>query len=181
MFITGIILLITSGLSGMVFVADQDKLQSWKAVPGQKELVPDIGPPAVVKDWQRAYPQWQPVGKGDTQEALDAMAFFLAEAALGDSLQDTSSDGTQSNGHSNNKFGEDSPLIGGGVRTPPDIGASGTASSTPPVRSESPTDEPHILPDVSPVPRHPSIPEKAPVKESEPLGQPDQFQKTPEK
>ncbi len=109
------------------------------------------------------------------------VAFSLADAALGDSLQDTYSDGIQSNGHSNNPSGEDSPLIGGGVRTPPDIGASGTASSTPPVQSESPTDEPHILPDVSPVPMHPSIPEKAPVKESEPLGQPNQFQKTPEK
>lgn len=107
---------------------------------------------------------------------LLAMAFFLAEAALGDSFQDTSSDGIQ-----NNPSGEDSPLIGGGVRTPPDIGASGTSSSTPPVRTESPTDEPHILPDVSPVPTDPSTPEKAPVKESEPLGQPDQLQKTPEK
>lgn len=105
---------------------------------------------------------------------LLAMAFFLADAALG-------ADGIQSNGHSTNPSGEESPLIGGGVRTPPDIGASGTSSSTPPVRTESPTDEPHILPDVSPVPTDPSTPEKAPVKESEPLGQPDQLQKTPEK
>ena len=112
---------------------------------------------------------------------LLAITFSLEDTALGDSFQDIPSDGIQSNGHSNNTSGEDSPLIGGGVRMPPDIGASGTSSSTPPVRSESPTDEPHILPDVSPVPRHPSIPEKAPVKESEPLGQPDQFQKTPEK
>ena len=109
-----------------------------------------------------------------------AMAFSLSEAALGDSLQNTSSGGIQSNGHSNNPSGEDSPLIGGGVRTPPDIGASGTSSSTPPVRTESPTDEPNILPNVSPVPTDPSTPEKAPVKESEPLGQPNQLQKTPE-
>lgn len=105
---------------------------------------------------------------------LLAMAFFLADAALG-------ADGIQSNGHSNNPSGEESPLIGGGVRTPPDIGASGTSSSTTPVRTESPTDEPQILPDVSPVPTDPSTPEKAPVKESEPLGQPDHLQKTPEK
>ena len=102
-----------------------------------------------------------------------ALAFSLADAALG-------ADGIQSNGHSNNPSGEDSPLIGGGVRTPPDIGASGTSSSTPPVRTESPTDEPQVLPDVSPVPTDPSTPEKAPVKESEPLGQPSQLQKTPE-
>ncbi|GJL68598.1 MAG: hypothetical protein NPIRA06_12330 [Nitrospirales bacterium] len=109
-----------------------------------------------------------------------AIAFSLPEVALGENSQDTSSDGIQSNGHSNNTSGEDSPLIGGGVRTPPDIGASGTASSTPPVRTESPTDEPEILPDVSPVPTDPSTPEKARVKESEPLGQPNQLQKTPE-
>lgn len=111
-----------------------------------------------------------------------ALAFSLGEeVALGDSFQSTSSDGIQSNGNSNDPSGEDSPLIGGGVRTPPDIGASGTASPTPPVRSESPTDEPQILPDISPVPTHPSTPEKAPVKESEPLGQPNHLQKTPEK
>ncbi|WNM56680.1 hypothetical protein [Candidatus Nitrospira allomarina] len=109
-----------------------------------------------------------------------AVVFSLTEAALGDSLQETSSGGIQSNGHSTNPSGEDSPLIGGGVRTPPDIGASGTSSSTPPVRTESPTDEPKILPDVSPLPTDPSTPEKAPVKESEPLGQPNQLQKTPE-
>jgi hypothetical protein len=112
---------------------------------------------------------------------LLAMAFFLAEAALGDNFQVTSADGIQDNSHSGHPSGEDSPLIGGGVRTPPDIGASGTSSSTPPVRTESPTDEPHIVPDVSPVPPDPSTPEKAPFKESEPLGQPDQLQKSPEK
>lgn len=111
---------------------------------------------------------------------LLVLGFYLAEPVLGDSVQDTSSDGSQSNGHSHNPSGEDSPLIGGGVRTPPDIGASGTASSTPPVRTESPTDEPQILPEVSPVPTHPSTPEKAPVKESKPLGQPNHHLKTPE-
>ncbi|WNM62676.1 hypothetical protein [Candidatus Nitrospira neomarina] len=110
-----------------------------------------------------------------------ALALPLVEPALGDSGQDTSSGGIQSDDHSKNPSGEDSPLIGGGVRIPPDIGASGTSSSTPPVRTESPTDEPDILPDASPVPTDPSIPEKAPVKESEPLGQPKQLEKTPEK
>ncbi len=109
------------------------------------------------------------------------LAFPLVEPALGDSAQDTSSYGLQSDDHSKNPSGEDSPLIGGGVRTPPDIGASGTSSSTPPVRTESPTDELHILPDVSPVPTDSLIPEKAPVKESEPLGQPNQLEETPEK
>lgn len=110
-----------------------------------------------------------------------ALAFPVVEPAVGDSAQDTSSDGIQSDDHPKMPSGEDSPLIGGGVRTPPDIGASGTSSSTPPVRTESPTDEPSILPDASPVPTDSSIPEKAPVKESEPLGQPNQFEKTPEK
>ncbi|MGP0593647.1 hypothetical protein ACTRXD_14080 [Nitrospira sp. T9] len=109
------------------------------------------------------------------------LACFQSEAALGDSVQETSPDSIQSNGHSKNPSGEDTPLIGGGIRTPPDIGASGTSSSTPPVRTESPTDEPDILPDVSPVPTDPSTPEKAPVKESEPLGQPKQLEKTPKK
>ncbi|MFZ1747472.1 MAG: hypothetical protein WBO24_18325 [Nitrospirales bacterium] len=108
------------------------------------------------------------------------MVFPLAEPVLGDSFQDTSSDRIQSNGHSKNPSTEHSPLIGGGVRTPPDIGASGTASSTPPVRAESPTDQSQIFPDVSPVPMHPSTPERAPVKESEPLGQPTHLQKTAE-
>lgn len=111
---------------------------------------------------------------------LLVMVFPLADPVLGDSFQDTSSDGSQSNGHSHNPSGEESPLIGGGVRMPPDIGASGTASSTPPVRTESPTDEPKILPDASPVPTHPLGPESAPVKESEPLGQPNHLQTTPE-
>lgn len=76
---------------------------------------------------------------------------------------------------------QDSPLIGHGVHTPADIGASGTATTTPPVRTESPTDDPQILPNISPVPSHPSNPETAPIKESEPLGQPNHLKKTPEK
>lgn len=71
------------------------------------------------------------------------------------------------------KENENSPVIGGGVRTPPDIGAAGTASATPPVRTESPTDEPQILPDISPVPAHPSDPEIPSATEIQPLGQPD--------
>ncbi|GJL58266.1 MAG: hypothetical protein NPIRA03_11230 [Nitrospirales bacterium] len=106
--------------------------------------------------------------------------FLLAKPVLGKNVQDTSSDEIQSNGHSQQPSAADSPLIGGGVRTPSDIGASGTSSSTPPVRTESPTDEPQVLPDVSPVPTHPSVPERAPVKESAPLGQPHHLQKTPE-
>jgi hypothetical protein len=120
---------------------------------------------------------------------LLAVMFPLAEPVLGDGFHGTSADGVQSKGSSDNpstfppvgSHREDSPLIGGGVRTPPDIGASGTASSTPPVRTESPTNETQILPDVSPVPTHPSAPEKAPVEENKPLGQPQHLQKMHEK
>ncbi len=118
-----------------------------------------------------------------------AMIFPLAEPVLGDGFPEASTDGIQSKGSSENQTTpppggdktEDSLLIGGGVRTPPDIGASGTSSSTPPVRTESPTDEPQIFPDVSHVPTHPSDPESAPGKESEPLGQPNHFKTMPEK
>ncbi len=112
----------------------------------------------------------------------------LAETVLGNGFDETSAE-IQSQGRSENQSTfpsvggdrEDSPLIGGGVRTPPDIGASGTASSTPPVRTESPTGDPQILPDVSTVPTDPSNPEMAPIKENEPLGQPNHLKKTPEK
>jgi hypothetical protein len=56
----------------------QEKIQGndtarWKPVPGPKELIEGIvGPPAVVKDWERDYPQYQPLGKGDTEQAPDA-------------------------------------------------------------------------------------------------------------
>lgn len=43
-----------------------------KAMPGPKELVPPFGPPAIVEDWKRHYPQYQPLGEGDTVEAPDA-------------------------------------------------------------------------------------------------------------
>ncbi len=109
-----------------------------------------------------------------------AGVFSLAQPVFGKNVQNTSSEEIHSNGHSKHPSTGDSPLIGGGVRTPSDIGASGTASSTPPVRTESPTDEPQVLPDVSPVPTHPSVPERAPVKESAPLGQPNHLQKTPD-
>lgn len=75
---------------------------------------------------------------------------------------------------------EGSPVIGGGVRNPPDIGAAGTASSTPPVRTESPTDKPAILPDASTVPQDPSNGGSVPDAESQPLGQPDHFRKQKE-
>lgn len=65
-------IVIAGSSSGMVLAADQDRPKSWEAVPGPEQLVPKIGPPAVVKDWQRNYPQAQPVGKGDTQESPDA-------------------------------------------------------------------------------------------------------------
>nr|MBA3967979.1 hypothetical protein [Nitrospirales bacterium] len=65
------LLLVTSGF-GMVFAADRAETKSWESVPGPEQLVPKIGPPAVVKDWKRDYPQAQPVGKGDTVEAPDA-------------------------------------------------------------------------------------------------------------
>lgn len=70
-FIMGLVLMAGSGL-GMALAADQDGTKHVKAVPSPKELVPDIGPPAVVNDWQRPYPQYQPVGKGDIEEAPDA-------------------------------------------------------------------------------------------------------------
>jgi hypothetical protein len=47
------------------------KKESWKPVPGSKELVQETGPPANVKDWDRDYPQKQSVGKGDTEQAPD--------------------------------------------------------------------------------------------------------------
>ncbi|MEO6203158.1 MAG: hypothetical protein ABIU05_22055 [Nitrospirales bacterium] len=114
--------------------------------------------------------------------------FLLAGPVLGDGFQETSADGIQSKGSSENQStfppvgGDraDSPLIGGGVRTPPDIGASGTASSTPPVRTESPTGEPQILPEVSPVPAYPSDPGNPSATETQPLGQPDHLKKRKE-
>lgn len=74
-----------------------------------------------------------------------------------------------------------SPVLGKGVRTPPDVGAGGTATPTPPVRSESPTGEPEILPPGSPGLPQPSDSTSAPLDEDivpssesdEPLGQPD--------
>jgi cytochrome c peroxidase len=40
-----------------------------QAVPGPKELIRPEGPPAIVKDWQRDYPQLQPPGQGDTVQS----------------------------------------------------------------------------------------------------------------
>ena len=42
-----------------------------KPKPASKDLVQEMGPPAVVEDWQREYPQLQPVGQGDTEQAPD--------------------------------------------------------------------------------------------------------------
>jgi hypothetical protein len=83
---------------------------------------------------------------------------------------------------------EELPVLGGGVRNPPDIGMAGTASPTPPVRTESPTDEPDIFPPASPGLPHPSDSTVAPLEEgepdivspsdkAEPLGQPDFLKK----
>ncbi|WP_342347623.1 hypothetical protein [uncultured Nitrospira sp.] len=108
-------------------------------------------------------------------EIMVVVLFSMAGPLLGDGAVAAAcrSENQAAFSHENRKQEkQDSPLIGNGVRTPPDIGALGTASSTPPVRTESPTDEPQILPDISPVPTHPSDQDKAPVKENEPLGQP---------
>ncbi|GJL67048.1 MAG: hypothetical protein NPIRA05_20190 [Nitrospirales bacterium] len=110
----------------------------------------------------------------------------LAEPVFGDDSNEAPTDEIQSkdrSGNSSPSMGDktkDSPILGEGVRTPPDIGASGTASSTPPVGTESPTDDPQILPDISPVPTHPLNSEMAPINESEPLGQPNHLKNTPE-
>lgn len=77
---------------------------------------------------------------------------------------------------------KDSPLIGGGIKRPPDIGAAGTASPTPPVRTESPTDEPDLLPDQSPVPSASIDSRSFPGTgrpEVEPLGDPEVIQEEP--
>lgn len=74
-----------------------------------------------------------------------------------------------------------SPVMGKGIRKPPDVGAAGTATPTPPVRSESPTGEPEILPPGSPGLPQPSDSTSAPLDEDivppsesdEPLGQPE--------
>ncbi|HNP59367.1 MAG TPA: hypothetical protein PKM72_00935 [Nitrospirales bacterium] len=111
--------------------------------------------------------------------------FPLAEPVFGDDSNEAPADEIHSKDRSENpspSIGDktkDSPILGEGVRTPPDIGASGTASSTPPVGTESPTDDPQILPDISPVPTHPLNSEMAPINESEPLGQPNHLKNTP--
>ena len=66
----------------------------------------------------------------------------------------------------------DSPVIGGGVRNPPDIGAAGTGTVKDPVRSESPTEEPSIIPPITPPKSEQSEPIEAPLLRK-PFGQPD--------
>jgi hypothetical protein len=80
------------------------------------------------------------------------------------------------------------PVLGGGIRKPPDIGAGGVATPTPPVETQSPTNEPEIVPPASlglPQPSDSTIP---PLDEGEPpvglpsdqdehLGQPDFLKK----
>ncbi|MGE3937096.1 MAG: cytochrome B6 [Nitrospirales bacterium] len=56
----------------LVYAANQTDTNSWKAMPGPEQLVPPIAPPAVIKDWKRDYPQYQPLGNGDTVEAPKA-------------------------------------------------------------------------------------------------------------
>jgi cytochrome c peroxidase len=58
--------------AGIAFAADTEQLNQHKAVRGSEELLPPIGPPAIIEDWERDYPQYQPVGEGDTVEAPDA-------------------------------------------------------------------------------------------------------------
>ena len=55
-----------------VSAAEQGNSKNWKAVPGPEKLVPPIGPPAVIQEWKKDYPQYQPLGKGDTEQAPDA-------------------------------------------------------------------------------------------------------------
>lgn len=50
--------------------APQEK-RSLQPHSGPKTLVPPISPPAVVDDWERPYPQYQPVGQGETVQAPD--------------------------------------------------------------------------------------------------------------
>lgn len=59
---------------GVVAAADHEMSRHWEAVPGNEQIVPKIGPPAVVKGWQREYPQYQPIGDGDTVKAADGKA-----------------------------------------------------------------------------------------------------------
>lgn len=81
-----------------------------------------------------------------------------------------------------------SPVLGGGIRKPPDVGAGGVATPTPPLETQSPTNEPEIVPPASPGLPHPSDSTIAPLDEGEPpvvspsdedkpLGQPDFLRK----
>lgn len=45
--------------------------QSLRPHSGPEKIVPPISPPAVIDDWERQYPQYQPVGQGDTVQAPD--------------------------------------------------------------------------------------------------------------
>lgn len=66
-----------------------------------------------------------------------------------------------------------SPLIGGGVHRPPDIGTAGTATPTPSVKTESPTDEPRIMPSETPMLPDPQGSQDSVQVPVAPLGQPD--------
>lgn len=47
----------------------QGNEKKWKAKAGPEKYAPQTSPPAVVEDWERDYPQYQPVGKGDTDQS----------------------------------------------------------------------------------------------------------------
>jgi cytochrome c peroxidase len=58
--------------AGLVFAADSERLDQNNGIQDPEKLVPPIGPPAIINDWERDYPQYQPIGDGDTVEAPDA-------------------------------------------------------------------------------------------------------------
>jgi len=64
---------IAIGFSSVCLIAAEKDPEkgAFKPAPGPKGWVQEMGPPAVVKDWERDYPQYQPIGKGDTEQAPD--------------------------------------------------------------------------------------------------------------
>lgn len=77
---------------------------------------------------------------------------------------------------STNDTEDRSVIIGDGIRTPPDIGVAGTASPTPPLRFESPTEQSDIFPETTPVtPDSSATPDGFPSAEPPPLETPELF------
>jgi cytochrome c peroxidase len=65
-------LLFAMGTLGYWATAEERMSQDekkWKGVPGPDKYAPGTSPPAVVEDWQRDYLQYQPLGKGDTEQS----------------------------------------------------------------------------------------------------------------